>query len=293
MPLEDVQFRLSRFRAIATQQQAHLDRITAAADKARAAVNGIGEKANLNKSALEAKELRTNLSLVEKVSRGTTAGLEGVERSVQGVNDEGEELKRYNDLLKKSTKQATKFDSALGGVTSEIDEQIEKMRRQTREQDRLNKARLQGSRIPDSAAPSPDHDYRRGHWRRRPGTGPDAVGIGRMGGIYGRGGYGRYGGVGGGAFVGAYAAGRSVRSAFSNAFSVNQLLTTIRAEGATDRQVERARQKILEVSGTTRFTAEDVGTYILQSMRAGFDIGQTTRSLTTTAGLAIAGRQEP
>ena len=45
---------------------------------------------------------------------------------------------------------------------------------------------------------------------------------------------------------------------------------------------------ILEVSGGTRFTAEDVGRYMLNSMRSGFDITETTRAMSTIANLAIA-----
>ena len=266
-------------------------RITDAANKSQSAIRGIAEKASLRKATKDAKGLHGSISLVGKSLRATTGRLENVERSIKDVNDEGKGLRRYNGLLKRGTDQTKKFDTALNGVTSEIDEQIERMRRQTREQDRLNKARMKGSRIPDSAAPSPDHawvrgHYRKGHWRRKPGTRPNETGFGRAGGR-GRG-SGMYGGVGGLAFAGAYGAQRGVRSAFSNAFTVNQLLTTIRAEGATNAQVAGARETILKVSGQTRFTAEDVGTYILNSMRSGFSITETTRALPDIAGLAIA-----
>ena len=189
MPLEDLQERLEKIKRVTASPFADF------AEKLNSAADKVG--GGLRRVAERARALHTEFNKVESELRTTDARLEAVERSIKDVNDEGKGLRRYNGLIKYGTAQTELFDTALGGVNREIGEQIDLTRKLTRQQENLNRARRRGSRI------------------------PIAGGCGVV----------QWAGVAGGplAFGAGIGAAATATNAVRNAFTLNQLLTTIRS----------------------------------------------------------------
>lgn len=199
-------------------------------------------------------EIREGFEQTNQRLRQVDRRLEQVERSFKQVNTGARGIRDYNNDIQRAARSTRNFDREVENVNEALDAQVRKTKQLTDAQEALNRARRRG--------------------RPPPGTETGTFGGGA--------------GVGGLGFLAGFGAVGAAGNAVGNAFTLNRILNTIRAEGASEAQIAVARETIGSVSGATRFTAEDVGTFILNSMRAGGEIGDVTRALPMISQLAIA-----